>query len=90
MSINLFEAWTRLPELDLEHLPLLDGELDGLVVIGVGVEGGDGLPDGEALLWSWEDILTPTTLSLSRFLARSRTTRALKWKFPAINPFWIH
>ena len=41
----MFEAWTRLPELDLEHLPLLDGELDGLVVVGVGVEDGDGLPD---------------------------------------------
>ena len=44
---SVFEAWAKAPVppvLDLEHLPLLDGEL-WTMVGDVGVEDGDVMPD---------------------------------------------
>ena len=80
-----------------------EGDLPG--VVGVGEGGGDlgeevgvehvlGSPDEvQADSASSPDnrflILTPATLSISRFLARSNTTLALKGMLPETKPSWM-
>ena len=39
---------------------------------------------------SWLASFLPATLKVSKFLARSNTTMALKWKFPETKPSLIH
>ena len=54
-----------------------------------GVEGDLGLAGGDRDTfspWSWAAILVPATHSVSKFLARSKTTFALMWNVPDETP----
>jgi len=66
---------------------VLAGEDCADVLAGVLGDGGSLLTDdGE----SWLASFLPATLKVSKFLARSNTTIALKWKFPETKPSLIH